>query len=311
MRRGNAPGARDVTGADETPIPDGHEFALLLTHDVDRPYKTYQSLYYALTDPEDRYYHLSTALPGMEPYWQFETVAAVEEDLGVRSAFYVLDEQRLFRDRPAREWVTKAGWQLYAGRYDPADPAVAGALRDLAARGWELGLHGSYASFDDRERLRAEKATVEDAVGRAVRGGRQHYLNLDVPDSWRHHRAIGLDYDASLGSNAEYGFPHGYGVLRPFDDSFVVFPLTLMEQALPDPGTDPEAAWRVCEDLLAEARANDAVMSVLWHPRHFSVEDFPGHLALYRRLVARALDMGAWVGAPGDFYETTGLADPP
>ena len=255
------PGNDDLTWPDgeeppeERPVPEGYEFSLLLTHDVDRPYKTYQSIYYALTRPERRAYHLSTLVPGVNPYWQFEDLMALERDLGVRSACYVLDEQRLFRDRPLSEWLTTEGLQLYAGRYDPTDPEVSEAIRALDEGGWEIGLHGSYESFDDPERLRAEKETVESVIGRRVRGGRQHYLNLKTPDTWAHQRSLGLRYDCSLGVSAEYGFHHGYGLRRPFGDEFVVFPLTVMDQSIPDPGDEFDAAWRVCESLLREESA--------------------------------------------------------
>ena len=310
------PGNDDLTWPEgeppeETPVPEGHEFSLLLTHDIDRPYKTYQSAYYALTEPERRRYHLSTLAPGTNPYWQFEAVMGLEADLGVRSAWYVLDEQRLFRDRPAAEWLTMEGWQLFAGRYDPTDPEVREVLTALDDGGWEVGLHGSYESFDDRDRLRAEKRVVEGVLGRPVAGGRQHYLNLRTPDTWRHQRALGLRYDASLGDSDEHGFGHGYGLRRPFGDEFVVFPLTIMEQSLPDPDDDFAAARAVCEDLLREARANDAVMTVLWHPRHFATGEFPGHRRLYRTLVERALELGAWVGAPGEFYDLLDLHEAP
>jgi len=295
-------------GDGERPIPDGHEFALLLTHDVDRPYKTHQALYYALSESGRRLRHLLDLLPGRNPYWQFDRVKRIEDQLGVRSAFYLLDEQPL-RDRPVREWLSMDAWRLYAGRYDLADPAIREVVADLRDGGWEVGLHGSYGSFDDRERLRSEKARVESVLGGRVRGGRQHYLNLDVPTTWEHHRALGLQYDASPGSSSEYGFQYGYGVHRPFDDEFVVFPLTLMECALPDPGEDYDAAWAVCEDLLTEARDHGAVMSVLWHPRYFTDRDFPGYAAVYRDLVAWALDNGAWVGSPGEFYDVAGLGE--
>jgi hypothetical protein len=301
-------------GADEgseRPVPDGHSFVLLLTHDVDRPYKTYQSAYYALKEPERRWYHLRTLLPGENPYWQFDTVTAIESDLGVRSAFYFLSEQRLFGDRPPREWVTARGWRLYAGRYDLADPDVAAVVDDLDDGGWEVGLHGSYESYRDRARLAREKRRLEAVLGRPVIGGRQHYLNLERPATWERQASVGLRYDASLGSSEEYGFDHGYGVRRPFDDEFVVFPLTAMESALPDPGVDFDRAWEACESLLAEARANRAVMTVLWHPRYFSHDDFPGQMRLYRRLVSRALKMGAWVGPPADLYEAERLDRPP
>jgi len=305
----NPEDAGDYPGleGDERPIPDGHEFALLLTHDVDRPYKTYQSPYYAIREPENRLHHLASMLPTRQPYWQFDTVMNVERSLGVRSAFYFLSEQRLW-ERPVREWLSPRAWRLYAGRYSLSDPAIRGVVDELDDGGWEVGLHGSYDSPRDRDRLRAELGAVEDALDDEVVGGRQHYLHLAVPETWRHYRALGLRYDASLGSSETVGFSHGYGLKRPFDDEFVVFPLTMMENALPNPGKRFDEAWQICVDLLDEAEANDAVMSVLWHPRVFSADDFPGYGRLYRRLVEAALERGAWVGSPGAFYETADLA---
>lgn len=311
MMRGENTGAdRGPIEADERPIPDDHEFALLLTHDIDRPYKTYQSIYYMLTDRDRWRYHLATALPSVNPYWQFDRVREIESDLGVRSAFYVLDEQRLFQDRPLAEWLTLRGWKLYVGRYNvTSDDDIADVLRTLDQDGWEVGLHGSFDSYDDPDRLHAEKRVVERVLGHELNGGRQHYLNLSIPETWRHHRAVGLRYDASLGSSETYGFEYGYGVYRPFDDGFVVFPLTLMEGALPNPASEFDAAWAICESLLEEACTNDAVMSVLWHPRSFSRNDFPNHGRLYRRLIERALELGAWVGSPNAFYEAALLGE--
>ena len=281
---------------------DDYTFALCLTHDVDRPYKTFHAPLYALRDRDPE--HLRSLLPGTNSFWTFDRILDIEDDLGVRSAFYFLSEQRLFRDRPPREWLTKDGWRLFAGRYSLADRRIRDLIAELDAGGWEVGLHGSYESPTDRERLATEKRTVERVLGRSVRGGRQHYLRHSVPETWAHHQAIGLDYDCSLGSADSYGFEHGYSIKRPFDDSFVVFPLTIMELALPTVETDPEAAWRECERLLEEAADNGAVMTVLWHPRFFSELDFPNYGMLYRRLIERAQELGGWVGPPGDYYDS-------
>jgi len=282
-------------------MSEEYSFFLCLTHDVDRPYKTYQSLFYALKDQDP--YHLRTFLSNCRPYWQFEEVMEIEADLGVRSAFYFLNEQSLFRDRPPREWAYPESWKLYAGRYSVDDPAVVDAIRTLDDGGWEVGLHGSYESFRDRERLRYEKETLEGILGHEVVGGRQHYLNLDVPDTWRHHSAIGLQYDTSLGSSTEFGFRNGYDVKRPFDDDFVVFPLTIMENALPDPGENFDRAWEGCRRLLEEAADNGATMTILWHPNKFNERDFPGYRTLYRRMIEHAQELGAWVGSPAELYE--------
>ncbi|MFC4357805.1 polysaccharide deacetylase family protein [Halobium salinum] len=284
---------------------DDYDFALCLTHDVDRVRKTFQGPYYALKQPERRGYHLRTSLPDRNPYWQFERIMELEDDLGVRSSFYFLQERELLREMAPKEWLTPRNWMLHRGIYDVREPAIAEVIRDLDAGGWEVGLHGSYGSYDDRERLAHEKAVLEDVLGHPVRGIRQHHLNLTEPPTrtWEHHAALGFEYDASLGSSRTYGFGNGYGPLHPFDDEFTVFPLTLMEVAMPTPGDEPEAAWAACESLLHEARDNGAVMTVLWHPRYFSERDFPGYADMYRRLIERAQELNAWVGPLEEAYD--------
>ena len=278
-------------------LPGDAPFALLLTHDVDRPYKSWQAPYFALKNRRPG--ELLDLLPSRQPWWRFEDVAATEREAGVRSAFYVLRERSL-RERSLADLRTPTNWVEGLGRYDPERPAIRAALDSLSAGGWEVGLHGSYDSYRQPARLKREKRLLDRLVDAEVVGGRQHHLNLDVPATWRAHRAAGLRYDTSLGSAARVGFEHGYGPLRPLDDDFLVFPTTVMDKALPDPGVAPDRARAVLADLLTEARENAAVMTVLWHPRTFDDGDFPGHADLYRWLVERALDVGAWVGPPRD-----------
>lgn len=284
---------------------DNYTFALCLTHDVDRPYKrVHQVVYYALQ--ERSLSHLGSLLPSENPYWQFDDIMALENDLGVRSAFYFLNEPHLFREQPPRSWIRPEEWIQHLGRYDVTAPEIVDLIRTLAEGGWEIGLHGSYGSYDDRERLRHEKAVLDELVEADIVGGRQHYLQLSVPDTWRHHRAIGLRYDASPGSSTEYGFQHGYQPFAPFDDDFLVFPLTLMESAVGHYQSF-EARRSACEGLLDEAAENHAVMTILWHPRYFNEDEFPGFRRLYRWIVEQALERGAWVGPPAELYSD--LAD--
>lgn len=278
-------------------LPGDAPFALLLTHDVDRPYKTWQAPYFALKNRRPA--ELLDLLPDHQPWWCFGDVAAIEREAGVRSAFYVLRERSL-RERSPGDLLDPTYWVEALGRYNPDAPAVRAVLDSLADGGWEVGLHGSYDSYRQPDRLAEEKRLLDRLVDAEVVGGRQHHLNLDVPATWRAHRAAGLRYDTSLGSAARVGFEHGYGPLRPLDDDFLVFPTTVMDKALPDPGVAPDRARAVLADLLAEARENAAVMTVLWHPRTFDDGDFPGQAELYRWLVERAVDAGAWVGPPRD-----------
>lgn len=283
------------------PHRDAHEFALCLTHDVDRPYKTFQAPYYALTERDLT--HVMHFIDDRQPYWQFEAVMERETEFGVRSSFYFLNEKKLLREKPPAAWVNPRNWMLFAGRYDVTDQEIVDVIEELDRGGWEVGIHGSFESYTDRSRLRTEKETLEGVLGREIIGGRQHYLNLERPTTWKYHREIGLRYDATLGSNETAGFHHGYGVFHPFDDGFTVFPLTIMETAVMNEMGSPEAAWKKCRSLLDEAAENDAVMTILWHPRVFNEREFPGYAELYTKIVRKALQMDAWVGPCGEYYE--------
>lgn len=285
-----------------------YSFALCLTHDVDRPFKTpLHALYYTVAERDPT--HLSTLQSDDRPYWQFETIMELESDLGVRSAFYFLNEPPVYTHR-MRDIATLDTVIQSFGRYSVKDPDITAIVRQLDEDDWEIGLHGSYHTQTDPDRLQTETERIEDVVGHRVTGGRQHYLRLTVPETWHYYSELGLKYDASLGSRTESGFHYGYDIIRPFDDAFVVFPLTLMEQHLPDPETKFDDAWATCESLLDKASREQAVMSVLFHPRYFNDREFPGYKRLYRRLIQTAIDRGAWVGSPGAYYHQF-LADLP
>ncbi|WP_254764996.1 polysaccharide deacetylase family protein [Natrinema marinum] len=284
----------------------GHDFAVCLTHDVDRPYKTFQAPYDAIVERDLA--HLTSLVSDDRPYWQFDELLSLEEKYDVRSSFYFLNEKKLLRDKRPQEWIKPRNWILFGGRYEITSDEITDVIRTLDRGGWEVGLHGSYESFDDRGRLRFEKEQLEELLDGDVIGGRQHYLNLQGTRTWDHHRRIGLRYDASLGSSTEYGFNGRYDIRRPFDDEFVVFPLTIMETPLMESTPSVDAAWRECKRLLVEAQEHGAVMTVLWHPRYINEEEYPGYRTIYERLIREAKAMDAWVGPCGEYYrrlETT------
>ena len=279
----------------EINLPDDKEFALCLTHDVDRPFKTYQGLYYGVKELDP--YHIKSIFSKDRPYWQFDKIMELEEELGVRSSFYFLNEQNLFRDKSTKDWFKLKNWKLYTGRYDIENPEIKRVIRKLDENGWDVGLHGSYDSYLDVDRLRYEKKVLEDIIGHEVIGIRQHYLNLKKPDIWENHKEVGLKYDSSLGSSEEYGFHYGDKVKFPLDDDFAVFPLTIMDSALMDGTASLEEAWDDCERLLKQAKKRNAIMTILWHPRMFNEREFPGYTKIYRKIIERAQKMDALIGS--------------
>ena len=276
------------------------EFMLCLTHDVDRVRKTYQCLYYALIERDPS--HLEPLLRGENPYWQFDSILALERDLGVRSSFYFLNEKSLLEDKGICDWIRPKAWSLYS-YYNLTSKDVVDVLRRIEDAGWEVGLQGSYDSFREPDRLEQEKEVLDELTDGPVVGGRQHYLNMEFPNTWRTQRRVGLQYDSTLGSGTEFGFDYGYEVYHPFGGEFTVFPLTMMDQAVMASGDNVDDIKASCERVLQEAADNAAVMTIDWHQRTFDPNDFPGYGDVYEFVVHRALELGAWVGPVAEAYD--------
>lgn len=294
-------------GRNGRPAFGDHSFALCLTHDVDRPYKTVQAPYQAIRERDAS--HLRPLYTDEQPYWCFEDIMAIEEEFDARSSFYFLEEKHITAVAK-RRWLHPRTWLRFTGYYSLSDPDIRRMIQRLSAKGWEVGIHGSFDSYADPHRFGTEKAALEGILDEPILGGRQHFLNLDRPDTWRIHREHGLRYDASLGSSIEFGFHNGYGVKRPFDDEFVVFPLTLMEVALRQGDRSFADAKQIIDRLVEQAAQHGAIMTVLWHVRLFNEDEFPGYRRLYRYLLERATEADAWIGPVRDAYRAiTDVAD--
>lgn len=261
-----------------------------LSHDIDRLRKSYQYITHDLRRGRVRKAAgILVRRPQREdPYWCLEKMAALEESLGVRSTCFFLQES-------IRPTPDPRSWKLAFGRYRFDEPDVAEAIRWLADNGWEIGLHGSYNSYRSLELLQQEKQALEQVLGREVIGIRQHYLNLDVPQTWQLQREAGFLYDASFGLKPTVGFRDGR--YRPFVDpssGMTVIPLALMECYLFRAGQgDRKRIWSIVLDLIAEAERTDALLVVLWHQRMYNAADFPGYGEVYEQFVRECQARGA------------------
>ena len=280
--------------------PAGAGFALGLSHDVDRVAKRGQFPFYLgravlRGRPSwlaDELRSLAALAKGDDPYWNFGRIQELEERLGVRSTFFFLDETGRPRLTSLRSNV------LYRGRYRLSDPAITRVIRELDTGGWEIGLHGSYRSYLDADLLGAEKARLEEILGHPVVGVRQHYLRLEVPETWRVQAGLGLEYDSSLGFTDRAGWR--WDARRPFRpveaDTGLPMPILQIPMTAMD-GTllafaDP---WRRALELIAEAEQSGGALVLNWHQRVFNPWQAHRPMALYERIIRECQDRGAWV----------------
>jgi hypothetical protein len=267
-----------------------------LSHDVDRTRKTYQYVSGFVKSLLKRnfseaLYHATPQLK-REPYWNIYDIAKLEDSYGLRSTFFILDESIKFNP------LKPSTFALAVGRYNMFEPKIQEAIQYLDKNGWEIGLHGSFLSFNHKELLAKEKHRLETIVGHPVLGTRQHHLNRD-DTTWKIHQELGFLYDSTWGSNFDIGFVDGkIKPFHPHKNKFTVFPLSLMDVVF----MPLQNKWERFEKLMDEVEQNDAILVVNYHHRVYNDKEYPGYKAAYIRIIESALKRNAEIAPLLTFY---------
>lgn len=268
-----------------------------LSHDVDRIKKHYQyftnsfkSLFKG--NIKNALYHYSSCF-GPEPYWNFPEIMKIEENYGVRSTFFILDETIPFKA------FDRKNWQLSLGRYKIDNPKIVDAVKTLDKNGWEIGVHGSYLSYNNEQLLKKEKENIENIIGHEIIGTRQHYLNWDKT-TWGIQKNLGFKYDSTWGLTDGIGFKEGKALsFRPFNDYFIEIPLTVMD--IPFMATTNR--WEKFNSILDEIEQKDGVLVINWHHRVYKEKEFPGFNSSYHRIIKECLARNAKFNTMSEIYQ--------
>jgi len=280
--------------------PHGKKFAVCLTHDVDEIRKTYQYLTRSLRCIKTRNFNclknqfitLLQKIRGREPYWTFEDIMSMEQKLGVRSTFFFLNE-----DAKVNVFDPHT-WRHYGRKFNIKDPKLVELIRTLHSGGWEVGLHGSFYSYKDLRKLKKEKGILEEVLGNRIRGIRQHNLNIIIPETWRYHEKIGLEYDTTLGFNDCVGFRwctcfpfHPLDAKSKKTMKLLELPLVIEDIALFS-YSDP---WEKFIEIVSEVERYGGVLTLLWHHSVFNCVEFPGWAEMYKKIIEYCKNKGAWI----------------
>jgi hypothetical protein len=282
--------------------PDNKKFALLLTHDVDRVYKTYQYLPSILKSikevnlSEFRYYlkNLMFKHCNQNPYWTFDTICKLENDLGLKSTYYFLNEKGKLNPFSLQSWI------LYRGYYDIDNPSIKESIRKLVKLGYEIGLHGSNNSYNNLELLQNEKRILESITGSDITGIRQHNLNYDNNVTSNIHDKVGLKYDTSIGFNPGIGIGFRRGTSFPFRvilpdltiSHVLEIPLIIMDGAL-----DRGVTLNDCFNMIDQVEKYGGILTILWHTQRFNRNEYPGMVDIYEKIINEAKKRGAWLSS--------------
>lgn len=268
-----------------------------LTHDVDRTVKTYQyitHLYKALKNKDfnDALYHVNSIKKRNSVYWNFDEIISIENQYGIKSTFFFLIETIPFK------FYNMSNWKLSLGRYDINEPRIKEIMNYLDENGWEIGLHGSYLSYQNKYLLKSEKVILEEQIGHPVIGIRQHYLNLNEK-TWSFQKEAGFNYDTSWGYTNTIGFKDNrVNPFHPYEDKFTVFPLTIMDSCFMNTANRKE----MLEDIMKICIRNESILVLNWHSNNFNEKEYPGYKKAYCEVIESCLEKNASFSTLSYFY---------
>lgn len=87
-------------------------------------------------------------------------------------------------------------------------------IKQISDRGFKVGLHPSYNTYNNIELLEKEKEVLEKVTGKEVKYSRQHFLRYNLPVTYRNLLNLGITHDYTSCLYSEPGYK--YGIINTF-----------------------------------------------------------------------------------------------
>lgn len=288
---------------------DGKDFAVALTHDVDWSFKWDARDGIKLIRPAEKFSGLKTAASMIigdmykkifnkeDPQLSFKNWSSLENKYGFKSSFYFLS-------------LTDGKGTVYDTNYID-NPKLYDLVKKIHSDGWEVGVHGSYDSYNDAVKLRNEKIKLEEILGAKITGVRQHYLRFDIKTTWDVQQQADFRYGTTLGYNEALGFRAGIAFpFHPYDSKtqsrmrLIELPVTIMDGVLfLEEKLDVQEATKRCIKLLELVKRYNGFASLIWHPMYWGEREYPGWRKTYENIIEYLSKQNVWVTSSEEIAE--------
>lgn len=147
----------------------------------------------------------------------------------------------------------------------------------------EVGIHPSYKSFDQPEKVKTEIRRLEMILDNPVTKSRQHYLRLSFPETYQNLIANGIADDYTMAYADETGFRAGtttpffwYDLEKEEKTGLKIHPLCAMEVAMRNyMKLNPKQAKKELSRLKTEIKKVNGQMMLLFHNSNLN-DDWEG-----------------------------------
>ena len=161
----------------------------------------------------------------------------------------------------------------------------------------EIGIHPSFASNSESEKLKTEIELLSKVLHTEVTKSRQHFLKILLPDSYRNLIKYDITNDYSMGYASELGFRASicnsynfYDLDMDMETNLRIHPFAVMDGTLKDyKNVTAKQAMSELRQLIDEVKAVHGTFISLWHNESMSNEKrWKGWHILYEEMVKYA-----------------------
>ena len=160
-----------------------------------------------------------------------------------------------------------------------------------------VGIHPSYHSNESPEKFNIEKDILQNILNRSVTVSRQHYLKLNLPNTYYLLLEAGIKDDYTMGFSSQVGFRAGtcssfyfYDLKNETSTQLKIHPFAVMDVTLQQYlRLKPEAALARLIDLIDEVKKVNGTFITLWHNESLSEDGkWKGWRTIYEKMVNKA-----------------------
>ena len=185
------------------------------------------------------------------------------------------------------------------GEYDknlkPSSPLMKKLIRELAKK-YQLGLHPSWQSNFETELLQIEKNKLEEISGIKINSSRQHYIRMNLPETYRNLLRSGITKDYSMGYGTVNGFRasfagsfYWYDLQNDKTTELRIFPFCFMEaNSFYEQKKDPTAASEELRYYYDTCRKWDGMFICIFHNQFLGTHpEFAGWKEMYDKFISQ------------------------
>ena len=274
-------------------LPEAHHhspFTFLPTYDIDEAYAYKYKQWWRTTGGL-----LKSVVTGQ---WSMVT-ERVKVLLGVKKdpfdSFTWLDQlHRQFELQPIYFFLVASRTGTYDKNILPSKRVMQHLIHEHSDR-YTIGIHPSWQSGDDPEKLKLEILRLGHIGGRQITSSRQHYIRFELPKTYRQLIDLGIESDFSMGYGSINGFRASvaskffwYDLEKEVATNLVVYPFCFMEaNSFYEQKLSAEQAFEELKRYFDIVRSVNGTLITIWHNSFLgTAKQFRGWREMYKEFIS-------------------------